>query len=141
MVSICQSLEADTPSSAHIEAVLVTFVVLVSPALFQGDTKVATSHMRFGYQLLVAEEQIRQEPLCSHSDADIHGLAAASVYISRSGGLEANGADVKNYGINQTALEGAQAWKNHLDVFGKFCYFGQLIRAEAVGLTPEDCNA
>ncbi|KAJ5970878.1 uncharacterized protein N7479_000796 [Penicillium vulpinum] len=53
IASLRQSLRTHATSSAHTEAVLVTCVVLVSLALFQEDTKAATSHVQSGYQLLV----------------------------------------------------------------------------------------
>jgi hypothetical protein len=61
LVSLRQSLAMEgayTTSSAHKEAVLVTCVMLVSLALFQGDLKAVTSHLRSGYGVLMEWQKV-----------------------------------------------------------------------------------
>lgn len=77
IASLRQSLRIHATSSAQTEAVLVTCVVLVSLALFQEDTKTATSHMRSGYQLLVGWQKSGFDkspsgPILMRTFADLH---------------------------------------------------------------------
>ncbi|KAF4764383.1 hypothetical protein HAV15_001646 [Penicillium sp. str.  len=47
-----------TTSSAHREAVLVSCIMLVSLALFQGDVKAVISHLRSGYNVLMEWQKV-----------------------------------------------------------------------------------